>query len=366
MLSMIPLFQNYQKLAQKLPHIPLADLPTPVYKIGDSLGIENLYIKQDSVSAMEYGGNKIRKLEFLLGMAIRDERREVMTFGCAGSNHALATSIYANKIGINAISMLIPQPNAYYIRKNLLMGYSVGAELHYYSSRKSLFIGKIFQLFVHKIKTGQLPQIIPPGGSSPLGTIGFVNAAFELKQQIQNGSCPEPDYIYVALGTMGTAAGLILGLAAAGLKTKVICVRVVGESIANKPKLINLLRKTNVLLNESDPSFPIVQISKIAIEIRNEFFGGKYALFTREGVDAVDLVKKSAGIHLEETYTGKAFAALIHDAKNKRLLNNKVLFWNTYNSIDFSKFTNNADYRKLPKPFHHYFEQEVQQLDKKS
>jgi 1-aminocyclopropane-1-carboxylate deaminase/D-cysteine desulfhydrase-like pyridoxal-dependent ACC family enzyme len=99
-------------------------------------------------------------------------------------------------------------------------------------------------------------MVIPMGGSSPLGVVGFVNAAYELKEQIKKGEIPEPDYIYVASGSMGTAAGLILGLRAINSKTQVIAVRVNSDRFVNAKGMVNLINKTNSLLSSLDPSFP--------------------------------------------------------------------------------------------------------------
>ncbi len=364
---MIPLFDHYPLLKDKLPYVPLGEFPTPVEKLdrlGGDIGVDHLYIKRDDLSGKVYGGNKIRKLEFLLGHALRTGVKEVLAFGFAGSNHALATAIYAQQVGLKGISMLMPQPNAHYVRRNLLMSHYCGAELHQHRNIPFLAIGTIYQLLRHKLKYGQFSQIIPPGGSSPLGTIGYVNAAFELKQQIIAGELPEPDRIYVALGSMGTAVGLMLGLRAANIKSRVISVRVVDKKYADERKMVKLFHKANSFLHSLDPSFQRFELSEKDIEIRHGFFGQKYALFTEEGMEAVERMGKNEGIKLEGTYTGKALAGLIDDVKKQDLRDKAVLFWNTYNSRDFSKDIAAIDYHQLPQCFHRYFEQEVQPLDK--
>jgi 1-aminocyclopropane-1-carboxylate deaminase/D-cysteine desulfhydrase-like pyridoxal-dependent ACC family enzyme len=219
---LIPLFEQYPLLEEKLSYISLGELPTPVQKLeklGAELGIKQLFIKRDDLSGRVYGGNKVRKLEFILGDVLQAGAKEVMAFGGAGSNHALATAIYARQVGLKCISMLIPQPNTRYVRRNLLMSLYSGAELHLCGSEFEsvtnmplVRMATLYQLIGHRLKNGYLPERIPPGGSSPVGVTGFVNAALELKKQIMNGEMPEPDYIYVASGTMGTANGLTLGL----------------------------------------------------------------------------------------------------------------------------------------------------------
>ena len=247
---MIPLFEQYPLLRERLSYISLGEFPTPVQKL-EQLGVEldasQLYIKRDDLSGKLYGGNKPRKLEFILGSALRSGARDVITFGGAGSNHALATAIYARQAGLKSISMLMPQPNARYVRRNLLMSHYCGAELHSCGAQLEsvrnmllVYLATIYQLLRCRLKSGCFPKRIPPGGSSPFGVIGFVNAALELKEQIANSYMPEPEYIYVACGTMGTAAGLILGLRAANLKIRVVSVRVTSEKFVNTKGMIKL------------------------------------------------------------------------------------------------------------------------------
>ena len=363
---MIPLCEQFPLLSAKLPYTALGEFPTPVEqleRLGKSIGLEQLYIKRDDLSGKVYGGNKVRKLEFLLGHALHTGAKEVLTFGFAGSNHALATAIYAHQVGLKSISMLMPQPNARYLRRNLLMSYYCGAELHQYRNVPFVALGTIYQLLRHKLKYRSFPEVIAAGGSSPLGVIGFVNAAFELKEQISRAELPEPDRIYVALGTTGTAAGLLLGLKAANLKSRVIAIRVADEQFANVRKMVKLFRETNSFLSSLDPTFPHVELSEQEINIRHEFFGRQYALFTREGMDAVNRMQQTEGITLDGTYTGKALAALIHDAENRDIKDEVLLFWNTYNARDLSEYVTAIDYRQLPRSFHRYFEEDVQTLD---
>jgi len=368
---MIPLFEHYQLLAHKLPHVSLGEFPTPVQKLdqlGRQLGLDSLFIKRDDLSGKVYGGNKIRKLEFILDDALRTRAKEVLTFGSTGSNHALATAIFARQLGLKSISMLVPQPNAHYVRRNLLMSYHCGAELHQYPNIPFTMPlanpAVLYQLLRHRLKRGQFPGVIPIGGSSPLGAVGFVNAAFELKEQILRGEIPEPDYIYVASGSMGTAAGLTLGLRAINSKTRVISVRVNSGNFVNAKGMVKLIYKTNCLLSSLDPSFPRLEFSEHDMDIRHSFFGKQYALFTKEGMEAVALMERYGGINLEGTYTGKAFAALIDDGKKPSLRDKVLLFWNTYNSLDFSKAIATIDYHQLPRCFHRYFEEEVQPLER--
>ena len=119
------------------------------------------------------------------------------------------------------------------------------------------------------------------------------------------------------------------------------------------------------MLHSLDSSFPKIDFSTSDIDIRHDYFGKQYAEFTKEGMGAISLMKECEGINLEGTYTGKALATLIDDAKAGRVQGKVTLFWNTANSRDFPKLISSLDYHALPSNFHHYFEEEVQPLDRK-
>jgi 1-aminocyclopropane-1-carboxylate deaminase/D-cysteine desulfhydrase-like pyridoxal-dependent ACC family enzyme len=363
---MLALFERHPALTRALAHEPLGDFPTPVQRLerlGPMLGTGELWLKNDGVSAREYGGNKIRKLELILGDARERGAREVLTFGYAGSNHALATTLAARSVGIGSISLLLPQANAHYVRRNLLAGIAAGAELHACRNLPAVVAATGRQMIRHRLATGRTPYVVAPGGSSPRGTIGYVNAGFELAGQIEAGELAAPAFVYVALGSMGTAVGLAIGLAAAGLPTRVVAVRVVDRRYASFEKALTLAEKTVALLRMSDASFPSVTLAPERFEVRDDQFGTQYARFTEQGVAAAALMHREEGFTLDGTYTGKALAALVHDASEGRLADERVLFWNTYNARDLRAMAAAVDYHLLPAAFHRYFEQPVQPLD---
>lgn len=355
----LPLFQTFPALKEHIPHISLGRFPTPVRRmaaLGKKLGHPNLYIKDDGLTGSELGGNKVRKLEFLLGDAIKKKATDVITFGAAGSNHCAATAFYANQLGLTCTSILIAQENHSYVGKNILLGAACGAELHHFSHPISAYIPGIM-IYVRKLlKTGRIPYIIPMGGSNPPGIIGYVNAAFELKEQIISGYIPKPDTIFVPMGSMGTAIGLMIGLKAAGLTCKVIPVRVIEKTVANKEKFRKLFHTTVRFLQQSDSTFPNVELESQEPIIEEGYLGKGYAQYTREGKDAIDLIAYTEGIRLEGTYTGKTLAALMDYAKKPDKKEEMLLFWNTANAIDFSSLIKDVDYRRLPKAFHKYVE----------
>ncbi len=367
MAGTIPLLEVYPELAEALPRVSLASLPTPVARLerlGTELGLDHFYVKRDDLSAAPYGGNKVRKLEFLLGQALHDGRKATITFGAAGSNHALATAIYAKQLGLRAFSMLGYQHNAHSVRKNLLRHYAAGAELYHDRHRPDAVgraISKIFQRC--KAEYGSYPLVIPAGGSSPLGILGFVNAAFELRAQVRAGRMPPPDRIYAACGTMGTVMGLLLGLRAADMDATVVAVRVTPPPFTDAARGRRLFETAHRSLREAAPSFPEFSFPESQFELRHEFYGEDYGLHTEAGQHAVRLARETDGLKLEGTYTGKAMAALIADAESGALDGQTALFWDTYNSHSLTEDTAGIDYRDLPQDFHRYFEEDVQPLD---
>ena len=283
---MIHIFEQYPLLKERIPYVQLGEFPTPIKHLrhlGKEIGTDSLYLKHDGLSGLIYGGNKIRKLEFLLGDALGKGAKEVLTFGFAGSNHALATAVYAQKLGLKSISILLTQPNAQYVRRNLLLSHVYGAEIHHFKNKMTAYIPTTLMLLWKRLKQGAFPYIIGPGGSTPLGTIGYVNAGFELKEQIASGLMPEPDKIYLPLGTMGTAVGLTIGLKAAELKTRVVLVRVVDVKYGNKEKFVKLFNKTLALILSMDSSFPRVEITDDEVDIRHDFFGKQLRISLSRG-----------------------------------------------------------------------------------
>jgi len=370
----LPLFNKFPELFSQLPHQMLGSFPTPVKKLEKLeklTGFNNIYIKQDSLSGAKsysekiqyFGGNKVRKLEFLLADALKSEAETVVTVGAAGSNHALATAVCSLMLDLNCIIMLTPQKNASYVRRNLLMDLYYASEIKAYASEAQRTVDIFNTSREYILDDKKSPYFIPVGGSNEIGAIGFVNAAFELKEQIEKGELPEPDLIYVTAGSCGTAAGLILGVKAAGLKSKVVAVRI-SETHESKAKAIStIISETNQYLNKLHSSFPIFEITESDYRIIDDFAGEKYAKITVEAAAAIKLLKLSENIQLDGTYTGKTFAAMLADIKKSELKDKKVLFWNTYCAGDFEDITKNMDYHDLPKLLQGYFNVPVQDLD---
>ena len=370
----LPLFTCHPVLGKKLAYISLGTFPTPVEQlenVGKELNVTHLYIKRDDLSGGKgrggnvlFGGNKIRKLEFLFGDVQRHGANSVLTFGCAGSNHVVATAAYAKQLGLRCIAPLTPQPNSHIVRRNLLLMHYYDAELSWSENTIERNRETILSFLKNKKINGDFPYFIPTGGSCPIGIVGYVNAAFELKDQINQGMLPKPDRIYVPAGSFGTVAGLLLGLKAAQIQTKLIAICVEPEDqqgfVANEIK--RLFAETNQLLHTLDSSFLLFDFDAEDMTILYDFSGEEYGLFTQEGANAIEYMKKYEGIRLEGTYSGKAFAALMQDTKKYQ--DQVILFWNTFCSDSFDEVIKRSSYLLLPKEFHRYFKEDVQFLDK--
>ena len=347
------LFEKFPDLEANIPWVKLAPLRTPVINLNhlqEKLGLDSLWLKQDNLTSPIYGGNKTRKLEFLLADALEKGCTKVMTIGGIGSNHCVANAAFCNELNLKPMSALLDQPITTYVRNNLLLELYFKAKIIYshdpedLQNKIQLNLKKNSQLYFHG-----------SGGSTPLGILGFVNAALELKDQVNNGEIPEPDYIYTACGSMGTAAGLTLGIKLAGLKTIIYGIKV-SES-PNINGIIRLAKNGWNLLVKNDKSIP--KITYEHLQLDGGYFGDIYGKPTKECLEAIKMLKEMENIHLEPTYTGKTMAALIGNAqKEKEKLKDKtLLFWNTYNSRDFSEILKKMDYRNLPKELHWVFEE---------
>jgi len=275
----------------------------------------------------------------------------------------LAVAVFARRLGLEPVSLHIPQPNAEYVRKNLLFQAFLGTELHHYRSMASIYAGTILVFIKCFLKTGKLPYIIPPGGSNTAGMMGMVGAVLELQEQVDRGLVPVPDVLYVPLGSCGSAAGIALGAKALGWKTKIHAVRVSDRKGADLRTVRALFDGAARRLGRLLPSFPAVELGEGDFEVYEGYLGDGYAHFTEKGMEAVRRVAETDRIKLEGTYSGKTMAALIDDARAGKLANKVTVFWNTYNSVDFGDKIQGMDFRRLPKAYHVYFTEGDQPLE---
>ncbi len=359
-----PLFSAYPSLSKRLPCIELGDLPTPISQLSNLESFFHnrvrLYQKNDGLTGQiedgvrSFGGNKIRKLEFLLADAQAHGAQSVMTYGCIGSNHVVATAISSKKLGMRCIAQLSPQDVTQVVKRNMLLMGEHDTKMILNPNREIRSMQTVCSCVQNSYKNGDMPYFIPTGGSCPIGIIGFVNAAFELKEQIKNGDTPEPDYIYVATGSCGTLVGLMLGARAAGLKSKIIGVAVEPDDMRNSfvTQILSLLKQTNKLLHEKDAAFPLFAWHSEDIFVRLDFGGPDYGVITPEALQAINLFQEKEGIRLDTTYTGKAAAGMLADITSGTVDNAVVFFWNTF-CADVPDPQIEAS--MLSRPFHQFF-----------
>jgi D-cysteine desulfhydrase len=205
---------------------------------------------------------------------------------------------------------------------------------------------------------GRGVALLPMGGSNWIGTLGFVNAGLELAEQVRDGTFEPPSTVYVATGTLGTAAGIALGLALAGLHTEVRAIRVTDPRIANAAALRRLLRKTDELMRRADGSVPPDLADRAHLILRDDFCGEGYGRTDARTEAAIAVAAAELGLTLDSTYSGKALAALLSDLSAGRA--GRPLFWNTANAVPLDIPQNSRpDFARLPAEFARYFAEGV-------
>jgi 1-aminocyclopropane-1-carboxylate deaminase/D-cysteine desulfhydrase-like pyridoxal-dependent ACC family enzyme len=349
------LHKFFPELGRKLPYLSLGTLPTPCEKLkglSEKTG-NHLYVKRDDISGDLYGGNKVRKLEYLLADAKRLGSNRIITSGAVGSNHALAVATYSMSLGFKSVLMLFGDQRGEHVKANLLADYQTGAEMYYDATfgehQKHLLEVEAF----YREKDVVAPYVIPAGGTSALGVAGYINAAFELKAQIDSGEMPHPEAIFLPLGTMGTAAGLLLGMKIAGVQVKIIPVQVVPSFVADEKKLLSLLTSANDYYHSLDATFPSIAFTIDNLQIDKEHLGPGYGLPTKQSEKAIAEFMDLEGIGLDFVYSGKAAAAFLDYAITNTGSGKTVLFWNTKSSVPMNF---NAEIKdKLPEQFKAFF-----------
>ncbi len=360
----LPLLRRFPRLLSSLPFASLGEWPTPVERMRGlerKHGLPAFYVKRDDLSSPFYGGNKVRKLEFSLADALRRGCSGVVTMGAAGSNHVLATAIHGRRLGLSTTALLFDQPCAAYVRRNLLMGYRNGVRMVWAGSIPGVPLAYMKQR-VAALLRGERLYWLGPGGSSPLGCLGYVNAGMEIAEQVEGGLLPEPDYVVSAMGTHGTCAGLWLGLRLSGLRSRLVGVAVVETAYCNAVLWARLVNRTAAVLNRLDPGIRAPEARPSDLVCMHGELGKGYAHLTPADVQAVCEARELEGLCLEGTYTGKALAAALHLGKGMRR-GESMLFVDTYNSADFSPAIKDIGYRLLPGPFHRFFEAPCRALE---
>jgi D-cysteine desulfhydrase len=326
----------YETIKEKLSkeRVKLVDLPSNIdfhKELSYKLGFD-FYLKRDDILGI-YGGNKPRKLEFIFKQIVDSRKKDVFIFGPTGSHHILANLIYGKDFlkDVKFTTFIFPtylwKWGDIYVRKN--------TELAKKLSFKFVFTPSFFHAFIlakisSMIKGG---FFVPAGSTSEISSLGFIIAAVEIKENVISGKIPEPDFIFLPAGTMGTLAGLSCGLAICGMKTKILGCGVVDKSICNEFLAKKLIRTIiGVLKTKFDVSEDVLsQIKKLSFSnfsIIHNFLGRGYGYPSDEGIEAMEFFSKYMDV--EKTYTAKTLASVL--AKKEELKGKNVLFYCTLNS----------------------------------
>lgn len=306
-----PLFDRFPALAE-LPRVALRAGPTPITPVATIS--PSLWIKRDDLTALPIGGNKIRSLEFLLGGVKRGDR--IVTAGARGSTHALTTAIHARALGARTSVAWWPQ-------EMNDVALEVAARLDEETDRRRFANAPLAVAWL-EWRRWRGDHVIPAGGTSPLGILGHVNAAFELAGQIRAGLLPEPKRVVVPLGTGGTAAGLLLGFALVGVPTSIVAARVVPRIVGRKSRVERLARSALYLLETLTRERIPVRWGDLTVvqSVYGEAYGRPLA-----AANASSEALARLGVPVDPTYSGKALVAAIDSAREA-----ETLFWLTFDS----------------------------------
>lgn len=344
------LLRRFPALAAHLPWLPLGRFPTPVEPLRLEGFGDGHWIKRDDLSGAAYGGNKVRKLEWVLAGAKRRGAERLITVGAAGSHHALATAAYGCELGFAVTLVLFPQPLTDHVREVLRLHHALGAELRYSPRMETIPLSLLAARYAHR---RERCCVIAPGGSDPLGTLGYVDAALELIEQVDAGELPEPEAVHLAMGTMGTAAGLAIGFALAGRPVRVRAARITGRLVTNPRALRRLVARTLRLLAPLGARLPSVDAVVARIEVNHRCLGRGYGHETDDARRAAELFL-GAGITLDPTYTAKAAVGFLDTLETRP--HRPHLFLHTLSACAPPLPGGAAEAATLPAPWRRYLE----------
>lgn len=290
--------------------ISCAHLPTPIeklHRLSAYLGCQ-IWIKRDDCTGLAGGGNKVRKLEYLIADAQSKGADTIVTIGGMQSNHARQTAAFCGKYGLQCELILqdvagTPKQN-YYQSGNMLLNKLFAAKIHQITENENLD-SRVTTLLSLLKQQGKTPYYIPLGGSNPLGCLGYVQCAYEIVGQASILDL-NFDHIVLATGSGGTQAGLLAGLITAKCTTSVLGISVSRPLRAQQQLVCTLLRQTLELLNVD-----YKQVNK-HVTANSDYYGKGYGITTSQTIDAIYLLAQLEGVLLDPVYTGKAMAGLIN------------------------------------------------------
>lgn len=303
------------------PSMGLIQRPTPFYKLenlSQALGGPDIFIKRDDLTGLAFGGNKSRKLEFIMQDILNKGADTVVTWAALQSNWCLQTAAAAKKLGIAPVLVLFKTydlPEEY--DGNLLLDVILGADIRIKEAEKGRIIKEqeaeqfIEDIIIELKQKGLNPYFAPLGGSKvggsmdmPLGSVSYVQAYLEMKEQARDLNV-DVDCVILASGSGGTQAGLTVGASAFDDKTRVLGVSVSEERIAYSERVRTIALDTVEALNLK------IRFEDERVRVLDEYLGEGYGIVNREVSEAIRLVAEKEGIFLDPVYTGKAMVALV-------------------------------------------------------
>jgi D-cysteine desulfhydrase len=293
-----------------LGHLRLGTGPTPVRQLdAEAWGLSTQTWMKDEGAFGDgpWGGNKVRKLEWIIPEAHRRGARCVLSVGGIGTHWGLALATYGAENGLRTVLGLVDQPVDDHVRDQLRRLEASGATLRRFRNPTTLRLAAP-SLMLRGMRDGKLPWYLPAGGSNTVGALGYVETALEIAAQVEGGELPEPATVVVPVGSGGTLAGLALGLRLAGLRSRVLGVVVNDALRLDAVTTARLADRTAALLRERGAGeLPIITVSDV--DTRQDWLGRCYGDPTPDSVRAV-ADAAAHGVTLEPVYTGKALAAL--------------------------------------------------------
>ncbi|MGE4609225.1 MAG: D-cysteine desulfhydrase [Myxococcota bacterium] len=292
------------------PRVKLGHLPTPLEplrRLSAELGGPEIWIKRDDCTGLATGGNKTRKLEFLMGQAEREGADTVVTFGALQSNHARQTAAAAARLGLHCVVFLVRKVTyseaAYQTSGNLLLDDLLGAQVEIADDEAAL-AERLSRVGAELRAQGRTAYMIPPGGSNTVGALGYVNCALEIDAQCRELGI-EPSAVVHASSSGGTQAGLVAGFAAL---QSAVSVQGINVSDKDAKRIVTLVEG---LCRETCEAIGIRAVGGEQIRIDHDYIGPDYGIPTDAMREAVRLAAAREGILLDPVYTGKAMAGLI-------------------------------------------------------
>lgn len=294
----------------RLPRFPLANLPTPLQdapRLREALGgadrCPRILIKRDDLTGLAFGGNKVRKLEMLVGDALQKGATVLITAGAAQSNHARSTAAAAVVAGLSSVLVLTSDDPNPPVQGNLLLDHLLGAEVRIVP--KSTDTDQHMALVAEELTSrGEHPYVIPVGGSNPIGAAGYLTMTLELRDQLaQLGEAPTR--LYFGNGSRGTQAGIVLGAKALDMSYRPYAVLDSFNSPEKEARAIRIANAAAELVSSN------ARISSDDITNVDGYIGQDYGIPTEAGNEAILLLARTEAVFLDPVYSGKAMSGLI-------------------------------------------------------